>query len=376
MSRWSPAVQPIPERNHGAELASALADVADQLLAKRERDKERGERDKDREREDAYRQQVLQRQDEERQYRQGRDAEADAARRAELARQGILYKPNPSSVYEGTGEQVDVPTVPGLMQGFKMEGVRTRPGMRVLGGGYYEDEARTPEARERAIAAAAKAKEMRDRRAALIARGYDPASAELVLQGLVDATDTGPIAEERTNRDVREYRGTTLARELAGEADGGLKPIDAARVVSEYDEGTNQQLKLADQLIPNDPYWRPRTAADSANVTSADSLRNEARGRMAHRPSTQGIIDLFGRRGRTMTDTSGVRGTGPAVPAPAGRGGSPVGPVRLGGNRMPTVTEQGASTKTPAQWVSEVRGEHPTWTAEQVAAEARKRAGL
>jgi hypothetical protein len=34
------------------------------------------------------------------------------------------------------------------------------------------------------------------------------------------------------------------------------------------------------------------------------------------------------------------------------------------------------SSKTPAQWVSEVRKEHPDWTPEQVAAEARRRAGV
>jgi hypothetical protein len=33
-----------------------------------------------------------------------------------------------------------------------------------------------------------------------------------------------------------------------------------------------------------------------------------------------------------------------------------------------------AGSKTPAQWVSEVRQEHPNWTPEQVAAEARRRA--
>lgn len=33
------------------------------------------------------------------------------------------------------------------------------------------------------------------------------------------------------------------------------------------------------------------------------------------------------------------------------------------------------ASKTPAQWVSEVRREHPDWTPEQVAAEARKRSG-
>lgn len=35
----------------------------------------------------------------------------------------------------------------------------------------------------------------------------------------------------------------------------------------------------------------------------------------------------------------------------------------------------GPVAKTPAQWVAEVRGEHPNWTPEQLAAEARKRAG-
>jgi hypothetical protein len=35
----------------------------------------------------------------------------------------------------------------------------------------------------------------------------------------------------------------------------------------------------------------------------------------------------------------------------------------------------GATTKTPAQWVSEVRAAHPTWTPQQIADEARRRAG-
>lgn len=39
-----------------------------------------------------------------------------------------------------------------------------------------------------------------------------------------------------------------------------------------------------------------------------------------------------------------------------------------GQNRSP-------QAKTPAQWVSEVRSEHPDWSPEQIAAEARKRAG-
>jgi hypothetical protein len=34
------------------------------------------------------------------------------------------------------------------------------------------------------------------------------------------------------------------------------------------------------------------------------------------------------------------------------------------------------ATKTPAQWVAEVHAEHPAWTARQIAAEARKRAGV
>jgi hypothetical protein len=37
---------------------------------------------------------------------------------------------------------------------------------------------------------------------------------------------------------------------------------------------------------------------------------------------------------------------------------------------------QRPAQKTPAQWVSEVRREHPDWTPEQVAAEARRRAGV
>jgi hypothetical protein len=49
-----------------------------------------------------------------------------------------------------------------------------------------------------------------------------------------------------------------------------------------------------------------------------------------------------------------------------GRGPSPVQPQR----------PAPAAQKTPAQWVSEVRQENPDWTPEQVAAEARRRAGV
>lgn len=55
--------------------------------------------------------------------------------------------------------------------------------------------------------------------------------------------------------------------------------------------------------------------------------------------------------------------------------GSDFGNVQ-GGSSTTAAPGRGAAQKTPAQWVAEVRAEHPQWTPEQLAAEARKRAGV
>lgn len=336
MARWSPSVANAASRDQLGEIGNELLAAAEIYGRNKARRADTAQREKDRASEDAYRQQVLQRQEQERQDRLTRQGQQDDLQRAELAQRGILYKPNPSSVYEGTGERVDVPTVPGVLQGFQMEGVRPREGMRVLGGGYYEDAARTPAGMAQAAAEAERKKVM----ASLVLRGYSTADADLIARGMLKPEETGPIAQENEGRARGRVAAGVRARALEEAAGDAPSVLDAARISGDYDEQTNQQLKLADQLVPNDPLWRPRTGADSANVRTADSLRTEAQGRMQRRP---GILGLLRGSGRTMSDTGGT-----------------VAP---------------AAAKSPAEWVADVRSEHPDWTPQQVADEARKRAG-
>jgi hypothetical protein len=227
-----------------------------------------------------------------------------------------------------------------------------------VGGGYAYDPGRdvsrvqSQDLADRSIAQ--KQQEQARQRAALIARGYSEADADLVVQGGIGAEKLGPLAAEGEERDIKRYKATVLARELMEQSGAntrdannptgkvnaeGLTPYQAAQLrrqdIQIQEQRDANDLKTADETWKPDPIMnRPRTPADTAHMQEADSIRGAVRKRRAGRE----YAPLFG-------------GGAPAAPAPQAAGRfapAQTGPVTGVGRNAPQAPAQGGA-KPPAR---------------------------
>jgi len=142
------------------------------------------------------------------------------------------------------------------------------------------------------------------------------------LHGLPDEDLVGAAAEVATHPERRQRPDATGRTGAGG--------VDERAVVN-----------MANRLFENDEYptWDEAYSEALRRMQSAGRLRGLDPGKQTH----------DARRPIDVPDT--------------------VRSYIAGQNRGPT------RTKSPAQWVSEVRTEHPDWSPEQIADEARRRAG-
>jgi len=183
-------------------------------------------------------------------------------------------------------------------------------GAFTVGGGYAYDPSRDvsrvqqQDLADRSLAQ--RQQEQARQRAALIARGYSEADADLVVQGGVGAEKIGPLAAEGEERDIKRYKATVLARELQEQSGANWRDthgpnagnaVNPATGMTKYQEAQLRRqdlqiqeqrdqtdLKTADETWKPDPIMnRPRTAADTTKMEQADSIRGAVRQRRAGR---------------------------------------------------------------------------------------------
>jgi hypothetical protein len=181
-------------------------------------------------------------------------------------------------------------------------------GSFTVGGGYAYDPGRDvsrvqqQDLADRSIAQ--KQQEQAKQRAALIARGYSEADADLIVVGGVGAEKVGPLAAEGEERDIKRYKATVLARELMEQSGAntrdannptgrvsadGLTPYQAAQLQrqdAQFQETRDKNdLEAAEKLWKRDPIMnRPRTADDSTKMQTSDSMVGAVAKRRASRP--------------------------------------------------------------------------------------------
>jgi hypothetical protein len=145
----------------------------------------------------------------------------------------------------------------------------------------------------------------------------------------------------------REQRG---GRSQSATGAGGGRGNDlTTRLERQVDDARSDLNTVRADARAEDPY------ADFGALETTESPTKEQMGSVTAR--TAAMLRAARQRADSLNQ---VRDS--LVGAQAGK------PGKAGG--------KGAAAKTPAQWVAEVHGEHPDWTAQQIAAEAKKRAGV
>ena len=192
-------------------------------------------------------------------------------------------------------------------------------------------------------------------------------------------------ADQLARREAEEYENPSLNElyvSATSEGPGRADLVMVEQIIKDAKDAHEQRQSIA---LKGSPTYGQGQGGPSGEIPdrvlddilrAADRLAGDVDGTYYEdfNGAFRETVDRFARAGKLapaqaieLSGGTGTEGAGvPAVPAA-------VRDYVAGQNKGPQDTAP--VQKSPAEWVAEVREEHPDWTAEQIAAEARRRAG-